>query len=162
MRFEQLDITSLPAINHVISEATAAWPLPERFKRLATPALHYMSSDFDGFEFVGACKDHELLAVAAWGESGLHLGPAGQRGALLHGLYVAAAHQRGGIGCALLEHVAMLARRNSAPGLLVKAQRVSVAFFKKAGLSAMPLAAYPHSFWLALQTHQFGDRAHSA
>jgi len=157
MRFERLDVTQLPAINNVISEATAAWPLPERFKRLATPSLHYASSDFDAFEFVGLSKDHELLAVAAWGENGLHLGPVGQRGALLHGLYVAAAHQHAGIGAVMLEHVAMLARRKNAPGLLVKAQRVSVAFFKKAGLNAMPMAAYPHSFWLDLPTRQFSD-----
>ncbi len=162
MKIEVLDATALSMINHVIADATAVWPLPERLKRLALPVLRYVSADFDGFEFAGMRNDHELLGVAAWGECGLHLGPAGQRGALLHGLYVAGAHQRSGIGRALLGHVATQAGRRGAVGLLVKAQRVSVDFFEKAGLQALQQANYPHCFWFDLAEEQFGDVVRSA
>lgn len=144
----------LPELNGVIERAIATWPLPERVKRLTLPSYRYQPHDLDHLHLVMA-EDAGGLAVgvAAWEPAHPRDLPAGQRGLLLHGLYVDPVHQHQGLGSQLLDAAAMAARAQDLDGVLVKAQAAAVAFFKSRALRALPVEDpardYPHRFWLA-------------
>lgn len=144
----------LPALNGVIERAIASWPLPERVKRLTLPSYRYQPHDLDHLHLVLAEVAGGLaVGVAAWEPAHPRDLPAGQRGLLLHGLYVDPDRQRRGVGSRLLDAAATAARAQDLDGVLVKAQAAAVAFFKSRGLQALPVEDpardYPHRFWLA-------------
>ena len=142
MRLRRLGHQDLVAINSVISEAVAGWPLPVRLIRLSLPLLVYDRVDLDHFSVMGAVQrvdevDAGLLGIAAWDDE------------VLHGLYVRPEAQGRGIGRALLGAVRAHARAAGVQRLLVRAERVSAGFFHGQGLPAAGSdALYPHTFHL--------------
>ena len=153
-RLALLDVGDLPAINGVIVDAIQAWPVGDRLKRCSAAVLSYQTPDFAEFEFLGLMANGCLKGVAVWGEVGCHDGPHDVMGGILHGLYVAATHQRMGYGRLLIRWSALHARAAGVAGLLVKSQRVSVDYFRGLGLEALTgeRGAYPYSFWLDCTT----------
>jgi len=150
----QAHAADLPALNGVIERAIATWQLPERVKRLSLPSYRYQAHDLDHLQLVVAeDSGHEVVGIAAWEPANPRDLPAGQRGLLLHGLYVDPAHQHRGIGSQLLDATAAAARAQGYDGVLVKAQADANGFFTARGLLRLPVADpardYPHRFWLA-------------
>lgn len=142
----------LPALNEVIEAAVLAWPLADRVKRLALPALRYGELDLDDYTMELVDLDGRVVAVAAWCEvaDGAEPGPH----ILLHGLYVHPAAQGRGIGSALVQRTWQLACSRGMAGLLVKAEWVSAGFFAGLGFERLPEsdapgAAYPYRYWRA-------------
>lgn len=145
----------LPAINGIVERAVMTWTLAERVKRLSLPSYRYHAHDFLHMQgIVAEDSTGTLRGVAMWDESDPRDTPAGQRGLLLHGLYVDPAHQREGIGSRLLDAAAEAARIGGHDGLLVKAQADTCGFFATRGLERLPVndpaRDYPHRYWLPL------------
>lgn len=145
----------LPAINDIVERAVMTWTLAERVKRLSLPSYRYHAHDFLHMQgIVAEDSTGTLRGVAMWDESDPRDTPAGQRGLLLHGLYVDPAHQREGIGSRLLDAAAEAARIGGHDGLLVKAQADACGFFATRGLERLqvndPARDYPHRYWLPL------------
>jgi len=144
-------VADLAAINQVISAAVMAWALPERVKRLALPSYHYHAHDLKHLDLHLTCVGPSIAGVAAWEEADPRDCPAGQRGLLLHGLYIAPTWQRHGLGRRLLATATQAARDGGYAGLLVKAQPDAIGFFVEQGLEALPLLDpvrdYPHRYW---------------
>jgi GNAT superfamily N-acetyltransferase len=154
-RLRSAHAADLPALNGVIERAIATWPLPERVIRLTLPSYRYQSHDLAHLHLVVAeDADGMAVGVAAWEPASPRDLPAGQRGLLLHGLYVDPVHQHRGVGSQLLDAAATSARTQGLDGVLVKAQTAALAFFKARGLRALPVEDpardYPHRFWLAV------------
>ena len=147
-------VDDLPAANAIIERAVMTWQLAERVKRLSLPSYRYHAHDFVHLQLVVAVDAHgTMLGVAAWDDADARDTPAGQRGLLLHGLYVDPAHQRAGVGARLLDAAAGAARTGGYDGVLVKAQADANGFFAARGLTRLEvvdaLRDYPHRFWLA-------------
>lgn len=146
------DLTSL---NALIERAVMTWQLAERVKRLSLPSYLYHPHDLDHLhiEVVEDAK-HTLNAVAAWEPANPRDLPAGQRGLLLHGIYVDPAHLRQGIGSRLLDAALTAAQAQGFDGLLVKAQAEANGFFERQGMQRLPITDpsrdYPHRFWKAV------------
>ncbi|MFP5404562.1 MAG: N-acetyltransferase family protein [Gammaproteobacteria bacterium] len=154
VRVRPASIDDLPAINAIVERAVMTWQLAERVKRLSLPSYRYHAHDFVHMQLVVAEDAHgTLLGVAAWDAADARDTPGGQRGLLLHGLYVDPAHQRAGVGTRLLDAAADAARDGGYDGLLVKAQADANGFFAARSLARLdvvdPLRDYPHRFWLA-------------
>lgn len=154
LNLRQAHADDLPAINGVVERAIATWQLPERVKRLSLPSYRYHAHDLVHLHLVVAeDADHVLVGVAAWEPASPRDLPDGQRGLLLHGLYVDPAHQHRGVGSQLLDAAETAAREQGFDGVLVKAQADAKGFFEARGLQRLPVedAArhYPHRFWLA-------------
>jgi len=152
-RLRQAHADDLPAINAIVERAIATWQLPDRVKRLSLPSYRYHAHDLVHLHLLVAVDtDHALVGVAAWEAANPRDLPAGQRGLLLHGLYVDPARQHRGIGSQLLEATAAAARAQGFDGVLIKAQADAHGFFEARGLQRLPVedAArhYPHRFWL--------------
>ncbi|MGA7595197.1 MAG: GNAT family N-acetyltransferase [Gallionella sp.] len=149
------NMADLAAINRVIERAVQAWNLPDRVKRLALPTYLYNDHDLDHLHLVIAEDSaHNVIGVAAWEDAAPRDCPQGQRGLLLHGLYVDPDRQRGGAGSRLLYAAAGAAREQGCDGLLVKAQAGAEGFFRSRGLQQLAVADanrdYPYRFWLDL------------
>lgn len=144
----------LTALNALIERAVMTWQLAERVKRLSLPSYLYHPHDLDHLhiEVVEDAK-HTLNAVAAWEPANPRDLPAGQRGLLLHGIYVDPAHLRQGIGSRLLDAALTAAQAQGFDGLLVKAQAEANGFFERQGMQRLPITDpsrdYPHRYWRA-------------
>lgn len=165
VRVRPAAVDDLPAINAIVERAVMTWQLAERVKRLSLPSYRYHAHDFVHMHGVVA-EDAQgtVLGVAAWDDADARDTPTGQRGLLLHGLYVDPAHQRVGIGSQLLETVADAARHGEFEGLLVKAQADANGFFAAREFTKLavvdPLRDYPHRFWLSCTVRAAGGRPH--
>lgn len=142
-------VADLPAVNAIVERAVMTWQLAERVKRLSLPSYRYHAHDFGHMRLVVAeGSGGDVIGVAAWDEADARDTPAGQRGLLLHGLYVDPAQQREGVGTRLLEAAVDAARACGHDGLLVRAQADAKGFFVARGLAALPVADpardYPH------------------
>ena len=145
----------LAAINRVIERAVQTWDLPERVKRLALPTYHYNEHDLDHLHLVVAEDSAAVvIGVAAWEDAAARDCPQGQRGLLLHGLYVDPDRQHRGTGTRLLSAAAAASREQGYDGLLVKAQAGAEGFFRSRGLQQLAVTDanrdYPNRFWLDL------------
>ncbi len=146
----------LPAINGLIERAMATWRLPERVKRLSLPSYRYHAHDLVHLQLVVAeDADNALVGVAAWEPAHPRDLPAGQRGLLLHGLYVDPIHHRRGVGSRLLDAAVAAAHAQGLDGVLVKAQADADGFFAASGLRRLPVKdparQYPNRFWQAVR-----------
>lgn len=156
VRVRPADADDLAAVNGVIERAVMTWRMAERVKRLSLPSYRYQVHDLGHLHLVVAEDTlHAIVGVAAWEPATPRDVPGGQRGLLLHGIYVDPEHQHRGIGSALLDAAITAARDAGFDGLLVKAQADAHGFFAGRGLRHLPVEDpardYPHRFWLALQ-----------
>jgi GNAT superfamily N-acetyltransferase len=114
--------------------------------------LAYSEIDFETFEFLLCRQVDKVVAVAVWGEHGLHYGPDGESSALLHGLYVDGHHQHAGTGTLLQTWLLARAATMGCEGIVVKAQRVSRGYFERSGYTRLPVGetggTYPYRFWM--------------
>lgn len=132
--------SDLPAINDIVERAVMTWGLPERVKRLSLPLYRYAETDLAHLEMcVAETEDGAVAGVAAWEPAKSADVPEGQRGLLLHGLYVDPDRQGRGIGARLLEACVSRARALDLDGVLVKAQADAEAFFRSRGLKRLPV-----------------------
>ena len=144
----------LDAINQVVEAAVMTWQLPERVKRLAMPSYRYNEHDLEHYEIVVVETGSEIVGAAAW-DTEPHLGPAGEKALLLHGIYVYPEQQHQGIGTQLLSAAEEAARAREFDGILVKAQKDAEGFFMAKGLEklvAKDLARdYENRYWKRLR-----------
>lgn len=146
----------LAALNGVIERAIMTWQLPERVKRLSLPSYRYHPLDLDHLHImVAEDAEHAIIGLAAWEPASPRDLPAGQRGLLLHGIYVDPMHLRYGVGTHLLDAALAAAREQRFDGLLVKAQADANGFFTARGMQRLPVEDpardYPHHFWQAVR-----------
>jgi GNAT superfamily N-acetyltransferase len=146
------------ALNGVIERAVMTWQLAERVKRLSLPSYRYHPHDLGHLHIlVAEDAEHTIIGVAAWEPASPRDLPVGQRGLLLHGLYVDPMHLRRGVGTHLLGAAlaAAQAQAQGFDGLLVKAQADANGFFEKQGMQRLPVEDpardYPHRFWQAVR-----------
>lgn len=145
----------LEVVNDLVTRAVLGWPVSGRLKRLALPLLRYDAVDASGMEMLLAERSGEAVGVAVWDAVHRWTGPAGEAGALLHGLYVRPGAQGVGIGMLLQRRVAERAGRLGFDGLLVKSERVSVGYFERCGYRRVTAPGafglnYPYLFWMSL------------
>ncbi len=157
-----LTVADLPDVNAVVEQAVMGWNLPERVKRLSLPSYRYQTADLaHQAGLVARSAEGEVVGVAVW-EPASHE-PVGAEGSvfLLHGLYVAPAWQRRGVGARLLAAARHVVCGAGAAGLLVRAQAEAVAFFRAMGLQELPVEDekrdYPHRFFLACASGKTGE-----
>ena len=117
-------IKDLEAINHVVEAAVMNWPMADRVKRLSLPSLKYNETDLAHMVFIVCEAGHEVIGVAVWDPC------RDDNLALLHGLYVLPQAQRRGIGTALIARVLSGAAERHLEAVIVRAERVAVAFFR--------------------------------
>lgn len=146
----------LDNINNVIEAAIMTWNLAERVKRLSLPSYRYTLLDFEHLEFIVAEDGQQnIIAVAAYEPAETKDTPEQQSGLLLHGLYVHPAEKNHGLGTQLFKAVENIAKEKSFDGLLVKAQKDAVGFFKKSGMQPLTVTNldkdYKDRFWKSLQ-----------
>jgi N-acetylglutamate synthase-like GNAT family acetyltransferase len=147
-----LEKTDLDGVNAVISRCVMQWELPERVKRLALNSYLYHDIDLQHLDFVVAeSPQGDILGVASWEDASDKDLPKDTSGMLLHGIYVDPAHQKTGVGTALLEQVMARMRQLQVDGLLAKAQASANPFFAARGFHLLPvldsLRDYPHRWW---------------
>lgn len=149
-RLRPANAADLPALNAVIEAAVMGWKLPERVKRLALPSYRYDKHDLAHLNLWLAETPRGIAGVAALGPTDRHDVPEGQRGLLLHGLYVHPDYQHHGIGTRLLQLATQQAREQGFDGLLVRAQSGAGGFFAANGmylLSGGNEQAYQNRYW---------------
>lgn len=165
MRVRPATVDDLPAANAIVERAVMTWQLAERVKRLSLPSYRYHAHDFLHMHgLVAEDAQGVLVGVAVLDEADTRDAPAGQRGLLLHGLYVDPARHRSGIGSRLLDDAIDAAHAGGYDGLLVKAQADANNFFAARGLAKLPvtdaLRDYPHRFWQACAAPAAAGAAH--
>jgi GNAT superfamily N-acetyltransferase len=154
IRIRPAQAADMAALNGIIERAISTWNLPERVKRLSLPSYRYQPHDLGHLHIVVA-EDAapDIVGVAAWEEADARDLPAGQRGLLLHGIYVDPARQQQGVGSRLLAAALLAARDGGFDGLLVKAQAEANGFFAARGMRRLavenPERDYPHRYWQA-------------
>jgi N-acetylglutamate synthase-like GNAT family acetyltransferase len=152
IQLRRANAQDLGAINAVIEGAVMTWHLPERVKRLSLPSYRYHAQDLEHLHVVVAENGAgTIVGVAAWEAARRRDVPSGQRGLLLHGIYVDPAWQHQGIGRRLLESASAACRVEGFDGLLVKAQADAEGFFAAQGMQRLPVEDeardYPLRFW---------------
>lgn len=148
-------VHELDVVNDVVTSAVLGWPVSERLKRIALPLLRYDTVDAREMEMLLARRNGHVVGVAVWDPAHRWAGPAGESGALLHGLYVRPEAQGAGVGRALQQQVAERAGELGFDGLLVKSERVSVGYFERCGYRRVSEPGafgldYPYLFWMSL------------
>jgi GNAT superfamily N-acetyltransferase len=156
VQLRQARAEDLAALNGLIERAIMTWQLPGRVKRLSLPSYRYHPHDLDHLHIVVAeDAEHAIIGVAAWEPANARDLPAGQRGLLLHGLYVDPTHLRLGVGSQLLDAALAAAQAQGFDGLLVKAQADANGFFTARAMQRLPVEDpardYPHRFWQAVR-----------
>lgn len=151
----QANANDLAALNGVVERAFMTWQLPERVKRLSLPSYRYHPHDLVHLHIVVAeDADRVIIGVAAWEPASPRDLPAGQRGLLMHGLYVDPMHLRHGIGTRLLDAALAAAQEQGFDGLLIKAQADANGYFSARGMQRLQVTDsardYPHRFWQAV------------
>lgn len=154
--------SDLPSINAAVEGAVMTWRLPERVKRLALPSYRYGEADRRhlGFAVARASAGNDVLGVAAWEPADPRDCPAGRRGLLLHGLYVAPAKQRCGLGTRLLQCALSASAAAGFDGLLARAQRDAEGWFEQKGFQRLPVddgRDYAGRYWLPTNRSPFQD-----
>ena len=146
----------LDAVNAIIHAAIMTWDIPERVKRLSLPIYRYNAHDLEHLTLIIAESNAgEMVGIATWEDADAADVPGGQRGLLLHGIYVHPEQRQRGIGSRLLEAALQAGREKDFDGLLVKANPDAQGFFLGRGL--MPLAMehpgreYPYRYWFDLR-----------
>lgn len=145
--------SDLASINAIIEAAVMGWSLPERVKRLSVDSYRYTLEDLRHFAMRVALDGDRVVGVAAFEQAARRETPNGVSGLMLHGLYVDPAAQRRGVGRVLVESVASAARYAGHRGVLVKASRDAVDFFRRLGfarVAASGASDYPNLFWLPI------------
>lgn len=134
----------LADLNDVIERAVMAWPLADRVKRLALFTMQYDEQDLKHLEIFAALLEGNLIGVASWDPD--------HESTLFHGLYIDPRLQGKGIGKQLMDHVFSRAKSFGRGSMLIRAERVSAAYFAKEGLAPIETAEteYPYQFkkWL--------------
>lgn len=143
----------LTRINCVVDDALRSWVLPERVLRLAPPSFYYDASDLAHMALhVLDLGDGMVPAVVAWEIGDSPALPNNKSALLLHGLYVAVAYQRRGIGTELLDRVFEEAKTHAVDGIAVRAWRESAGFFLTRNFEPIePQAGHPRRLWRAQQ-----------
>lgn len=149
-------LADLDEVNRIVRNAVNTWQLPERVKLLAMPTCLYNELDLQHLQLVVAeDSSAAIFGVAAWEVAAVRDCPPGERGLLLHGLYVDPVQQRHGTGSLLLSAAVAAAREQGYDGLLVKAQADAEGFFRTKGLQRLAVEDeardYPYRFWLNIQ-----------
>lgn len=151
LRLRVAGLTDLPALNAVIEHAVMRWNLPERVKRLALPGYRYSQHDLRELHLLLAEDDGSIVGVAAWEPASPHDVPPGQRGLLLHGLYIEPQRQSQGVGKQLLAAAVAAAREHGFDGIVVKAQADAQGYFEAQGFAPMAVQDagrdYQHRLW---------------
>ena len=155
-RYRLALMSDLDSINQLIQAAVTNWPLPLRLKRRAVPVLQYDPLDFDHLTLFVCESDAEILGVAA-----IDLDHAPGK-ALLHGLFVLPTVQGNGIGKQLMQMSFNWAEKNQLEAVVIRAERVSVPYFQRQGLTTIESLEpndYPHQFEKTLipPAHQTGS-----
>ncbi len=150
--FREADAGELRRINEIIAAAMDTWRLSERVKRISLPLYRYQADDLEHLQIiVAATEAGDIVGVAAIEAADPGECPAGQSGALLHGLYIDPRRHRSGLGTRLLQRMETIAVAQGFDGLLVKAQREATAFFEARGFTRLPIEDhsrdYPYRYW---------------
>ena len=135
--------SDLGAINRLIKMAVMNWPVPNRLKRRAVTVMQYDLVDLEHFDLFVCVRGRDILGVSA---VDLNFEPT--KG-LLHGLFVLPIIRGHGIGRELMKLGFDWAAENQLESVLMKAEGVSVSYFKKLGfepLQGLGPKDYPHQF----------------
>ncbi|MDZ7753058.1 MAG: GNAT family N-acetyltransferase [Gammaproteobacteria bacterium] len=158
VRMRPAAVEDLAAINAVVEAAVMSWDLPERVKRLSLPVYRYDRHDLDAMGFmVAEDVGGGVVGIAAWDPDDATGPVAGDKGLLLHGLYVDPRWHGKGVGSRLFASVEDKARGLGRDGLLVKAQAGAREFFEHMGMRALAAVDeerdYANRYWLPLTSH---------
>jgi len=145
----------LEDINQVVEQAVLTWNLPARVQRLVLPSYRYSSLDLAHMQFIVATQPSaQIIGVAAWEQAELSDTPEGERGLLLHGLYVLPERRTQGLGSLLLESVEQTGTEQQMAGVLIKAHADAVSFFVLKGYRQLPAKNpardFENRFWKRL------------
>lgn len=156
IKLRSASAADLDAVNRIVKDAVSTWQLPERVKRLAMPTYLYTEHDLHHLQIV-VVEDSAatMLGVATWEQAAERDCPPGQRGLLLHGLYVDPDQQGHGTGSFLLSFAFDAAREQGYDELLLKAQADAEGFFSAKGLQRLVVENatrdYSNRFWLDIR-----------
>jgi GNAT superfamily N-acetyltransferase len=108
--------------------------------------------DFEHLYLVVAVDESgDIIGVAAWEQASPKDIPHGKTALLLHGIYVDPSCHQHGVGRQLFHAAEEAAVRDHFDGLLVKAQRDAVDFFKAQGMQKLVVENteqnYANRFW---------------
>jgi len=143
MALRQAGPEDLGCINTLIAAAITTWDVTERVRRISLPLYQYRAHDLEHlYVMVAEIPDSGIVGVAAIEAAETCQCPGDCNGALLHGNYTLPDHHRQGIGFLLLEKMAAIASSRDFDGLLVKAKREAVSFFKTCGYVELPIEDY--------------------
>lgn len=154
LRIRDGTATDLDGVNQVVESAVMTWGLPDRVKRLSLPTYRYGVQDLDHLHLkLVEQSDVGIVGIAALEPAAVPDSPPGMRCILLHGIYVASACHRRGIGRQLVEVAEAAAAHGGYDGVLVKAQPSAVGFFEALGFQKLAVRDvrrdYPHRLWKA-------------
>lgn len=148
--------SDLDAINRVIEAAVMTWKLPERVKRLSVASHFYHPLDLQHMHIQVAEDQGRIMAVVAVDDEPVEVAGKG-RALLLHGLYVAPEYQGQGTGSVLFEVAMSRVNERAMDGLLVRAQKDALGFFRKQNMQTLPVSDqrkdYQNRFWLGRKSH---------
>ena len=145
-------IDDLEPVNRLVAASAGSWGLAQRALRLSLPLFSYTADDLRHMTVMLAVDPAGgLKGVAAWEPPACFERSAEDRNLLLHGLFVAPADQRGGVGSRLLEQVVAAARSARLDRVQARVVRAAEAFFGARGFRPVDDAGgdalYPRPMW---------------